>query len=63
VKNRSSNVKMHVFGDWTEASDLCREKDKPISVRVCTDNGIEEARIYPSGRHEPKRAPKGKAPA
>jgi hypothetical protein len=51
---------MHVFGDWSEAFDLCREIDRPISVRVRTENGIEEARVYPSGRYQPKRTPKEK---
>jgi hypothetical protein len=36
----------YIFGDWSDAFDLCRELNRPIVVRV---HG-EMSRIYPSGK-------------
>ena len=38
------------FQDWSEAFDVCREMDKPITVAVPVNDVVEVARIFPSGR-------------
>ena len=45
--------KAEIFYDWSEAFDVCRERNRPIIARVDSKDGgknkVEICKIFPSG--------------
>lgn len=48
----SNEREVERFADWSDAFSVCRERNRPM-IAIVDD---EEAKIYPSGRWEPRNA-------
>lgn len=47
-------MKIEDFETWSKAFDQCRERDRPIRVRVTEDSSV--GTIFPSGHFRPDQS-------